>query len=97
MEKHKKLLLFLAGLLMLAAFAALAALPLTDPAAAAPLAPTPLATPLPTSLPRTAPPLSLTLMLGFTCCAVGAVLGILVLGFVLGIQRRKDEQAEQKR
>jgi hypothetical protein len=43
------------------------------------------------------PPLSLTLMLAFTCCALGLVLGILILGFVLSFQNRKREDKEEKK
>jgi len=49
------------------------------------------------------PPLSLTLMLAFTCCALGLVLGILILGFVVSFQNRnsfknrtKDEEEKKK-
>jgi hypothetical protein len=42
------------------------------------------------------PPLSLTLMLAFTCCALGLVLGILILGFVLSFQNRKKDKEEKK-
>ncbi len=43
------------------------------------------------------PPLSLTLMLGFTCCALSVVLGILILGFVLSLEgRKKDNEIENK-
>ena len=68
------------------------------PAIAAPVtpAPTPLATVSATEVARTAPPLSLTLTLAFTCCALAAVLGVLVLGFVMGIQRRKDGKPDKE-
>jgi len=42
------------------------------------------------------PPLSLTLMLAFTCCALGLVLGLLILGFVLSFQNRKKNEEEKK-
>ena len=42
------------------------------------------------------PPLSLTLMLAFTCCAVGLVLGLLILGFVVSFQNRKKAEEEKK-
>jgi len=42
------------------------------------------------------PPLSLTLMLGFTCFALVLVLGILILGFVLSFQNRKKDKEEKK-
>lgn len=42
------------------------------------------------------PPLSLTLMLGFTCCALGLVLGLVVLGFVLSFQNHKKDEKEKK-
>ncbi|HUI88439.1 MAG TPA: hypothetical protein VLX61_06905 [Anaerolineales bacterium] len=43
------------------------------------------------------PPLSLTLMLGFTCFALALVLGILVLGFVVSFQNRKKDEKEKKK
>ena len=42
------------------------------------------------------PPLSLTLMLGFTCLALGLVIGLVVLGFVLSFQNRKKDEEEKK-
>ncbi len=50
---------------------------------------------LPTDRPTGGPPLSLTLMLVFTGCALSLVLGILVLGFVLATQNRKFEKKEK--
>jgi hypothetical protein len=35
------------------------------------------------------PPLSLTLMLAFSCCAIGLVVGVLVVAFVLALQNQK--------
>lgn len=35
------------------------------------------------------PPLSLTLLLLLTCCSVGLVLGVLALGFIVAMQKRK--------
>ncbi len=43
------------------------------------------------------PPLSLTLMLGFTCLGLALVLGILILGFVLSFQNRKKDEKEKKK
>ena len=42
------------------------------------------------------PPLSLTLILAFTCCAMGLVIGLLVLGFVVSFQNRKKNEEEKK-
>jgi hypothetical protein len=43
-----------------------------------------------------APPLSLTLMLAFTCLALSLVVGILVLGFFLARDKAKsDEQRKE--
>ncbi len=48
------------------------------------------------------PPLSLTVLMGITCCAVGLVVGVLVLGFILsrtknkGPEETKDPQAPLK-
>ena len=41
------------------------------------------------------PLLSSTLMMGFTCCALGLVLGVLALGLVVSFQKRKYDK-EQK-
>ncbi len=53
----------------------------------------------PTSAPsqptRSAPPLSLTLLLLYTCCALSAVLGVGVLGFILAASRRKGGTSEK--
>ena len=38
------------------------------------------------------PPLSLTLTLGFTCFALGGVLGILALGFSVSRGNHKEEK-----
>ena len=35
------------------------------------------------------PPLSLTLMMAFTCCAIGLIVGVLVLGFVVAMRNKK--------
>jgi hypothetical protein len=43
------------------------------------------------------PPLSLTLMLGFTCCALSVVLGILILGFILSLEGRKKNKEERNK
>ena len=37
-------------------------------------------TPVPTEIPASGPPLSLTLTLLFTCCAMGLVVGVFVIG-----------------
>ncbi len=43
------------------------------------------------------PPVSLTLMMAFTCCALGLVLGLVILGFVLSFQNRKKGEKEKKK
>lgn len=53
------------------------------------------ATPITTEAPPSGPPLSLTLMLLFTCCALGLVLGVLVVGYVLSIRNRKGGKDEK--
>ena len=53
--------------------------------------PTPIAIDGPTS----GPPLSLTLTLLFTCCALGLVVGVLALGFILSMQKRKEEKKDK--
>lgn len=60
-------------------------------AAAAPT-PAPSATPVVLEKVRGQPPLSLTLMLGFTICALGLVVGVIILGMIAGAQRPKGEQ-----
>ncbi len=40
----------------------------------------------------TGPPLSLTLMLAFTCLALGLAVGILVLGFFLARDKAKGDE-----
>jgi hypothetical protein len=52
-------------------------------------------TPVATDGPVGGPPLSLTLTLLFTCCALGLVVGVLALGFILSMQKRKEEKKEQ--
>ncbi len=48
------------------------------------------------------PPLSLTVLMGITCCALGLVVGVLVLGFILsrtkgkGPEETKDPRASLK-
>ncbi len=53
-------------------------------------------TPGPTETAPSGPPLSLTLMLLFTCCAVGLVLGILGIGLLTGINNRKASEEDKK-
>ncbi|HUH96159.1 MAG TPA: hypothetical protein VLZ89_02300 [Anaerolineales bacterium] len=65
----------------------------TATATAAPAAPSAIrATP---TFQASAPPLSLTLTLAFTCCALAAVLGILVLGIVVSMGNRRSEQKKK--
>ena len=52
-------------------------------------------TPVSTDGPTGGPPLSLTLTLLFTCCALGLVVGVLALGFILSMQKRKEEKKEK--
>lgn len=52
-------------------------------------------TPTPAKFVPTMPPLSLTLILVFTCCAMGLVVGVLVLAFVLAAQNRKGGKNEK--
>lgn len=44
------------------------------------------------------PPLSLTLVLGLTCCSVGLIVGLLVLGFLISLRRQssRDQPKENK-
>ena len=46
-------------------------------------------TPVPATTPSSGPPLSLTLMLAFTCCALGLVVGVIVVGFIVSRENRK--------
>jgi hypothetical protein len=61
------------------------------------ITPTPpdIQTPLPAGQPASGPPLSLTLTLLFTCCALGLVVGVLVIGFILAMHKQKEEKKEQ--
>jgi len=43
------------------------------------------------------PPLSLTLMLGFTCLALVVVLGVIILGFVIAVQNGKKGDKTKKK
>ena len=53
-------------------------------------------TPVSTNAAPSGPPLSLTLMLLFTCCALGLVFGILILGFVAGTGNRNEVEKSKK-
>jgi hypothetical protein len=53
------------------------------------------ATSVPTDAP-TGPPLSLTITLLCTICSLGVVIGVIVLGFVLAMQKNKGDQNEKK-
>ncbi|MCL4528749.1 MAG: hypothetical protein M1282_04980 [Chloroflexi bacterium] len=55
----------------------------------------PSATPAPTEVPS-GPPLSLTLMLGFTCLALLLIVGVLVVGFLAGVTNRKEAEKSKK-
>jgi hypothetical protein len=46
-------------------------------------------TPAPAAAPSSGPPLSLTLMLAFTCCGLGLVVGVIVIGFLVSRENRK--------
>lgn len=52
-------------------------------------------TPTPTGSPNSGPPLSLTLTLLFTCCALGLVVGVLVIGFIISIHKPKEVKGEK--
>jgi hypothetical protein len=45
------------------------------------------------------PPLTLTVVLGLNCLAIGLIVGVLVLGFFVTMRQRqaKDQQKEGKR
>jgi hypothetical protein len=55
-----------------------------------------LPTPVPTDVVSTGPPLSLSLMLLFTCCGLGLVLGVLVVGFLAATTNRQAVKDEKK-
>ncbi len=58
--------------------------------------PTPFNFPTPVPAPASGgPPLSLTLMLAFTCCAIGLVVGVLVIGFIVSRENRKRMKNEK--
>jgi Peptidase MA superfamily len=73
--------------------------PTIVPVSGAPLAITPtpfnFPTPVSTNQPPSGPPLSLTFTLLFTCCGLGLILGVLILGFVLAMQKRKGGSDEK--
>lgn len=73
--------------------------PTIVPISGAPLAVTPtpfdFPTPSPAETTSSGPPLSLTLTLLFTCCALGLVVGVLVIGFIVAMQKRKGETNEK--
>jgi hypothetical protein len=73
--------------------------PTIVPISGAPLAITPtpfdIPTPSPTEAPTGGPPLSLTLTLLFTCCALSVVIGVLVIGFILAMQKQKEGNDEK--
>jgi len=78
----------------LASFQNVLAYRMADSTTVAPTA-TPVASSAITATPTfqpSAPPLSLTLTLAITCCAVGGVLGFLVLGFILSRENLKEEK-----
>ena len=52
-------------------------------------------TPVATDRPTGGPPLSLTLTQLFTCCALGLVVGVLALGFILSMQKQKEEKKDK--
>ena len=52
-------------------------------------------TPVPTNGPAGGPPPSPTLTLLFTCCALGLVVGVLALGFILSMQKQKAEKQDK--
>ncbi len=51
-------------------------------------------TPAPAATPP-GPPLSLTLMLAFTCCAIALVLGVIGVGFMVSMENRKRVKNEK--
>ncbi len=53
-------------------------------------------TPAPPDAQPSGPPLSLTLTLLFTCCSVGLVLGVLILGILAGRTNAKAVADEKK-
>ncbi|MBI3739627.1 MAG: hypothetical protein HY258_11320, partial [Chloroflexi bacterium] len=75
--------------------------PTIVPVSGAPLAVTPTPFNFPTPIPstptsRTGPPLSLTLTMAFTCCALLLVVGVLVLGAIIAMQKHKGGNNENK-
>ncbi|MGZ6315801.1 MAG: hypothetical protein ACXWNQ_00945 [Anaerolineales bacterium] len=73
----------------------LGALPVTSAQAAVSAAPRAQVTPTPTGPVSGGPPLSLTLTLLFTLCSLGAVVGLLVVGFILSMQRQKGNKPDK--
>lgn len=62
------------------------------------IAPAPygLPAPMPAQPAREPPPLSLTLMLLFTCCGVSGVIGVIVIGAVLAAKTTKKDKSEER-
>ena len=62
----------------------------------------PATTPVPTGFPTPAgsvpsgPPLSLTLTMLFTCCSLGLVAGLIVVGFILSLRKRSIGESEKQ-
>jgi hypothetical protein len=73
----------------------LGAIPATGAQAAVSAAPPAQVTPTPTGPVSGGPPLSLTLTLLFTLCSLGAVVGVLVVGFILSMRRQKDDKPDK--
>ena len=92
MAKARRFILWVATLALLGGLSALS----LQVAGAQTAAAVPLATLPPTQVAPAAPPLSLTLTLLFTCCAVGLVVGVIVLMFILSFDKRKQPANSDK-
>ncbi len=53
-------------------------------------------TPTPAGPVPSGPPLSLTLTLIFTCCALGLVVGLIVVGFIVSMQNRNGGKPDKQ-
>ncbi len=81
--------------LTIVAVSILGAIPAVGAQAAVSAAPPAQVTPTPTGPVPGRPPLSLTLTLLFTFCSLGAVVGLLVLGFILSMRRQKGDTPDK--
>lgn len=94
MLQSKAVVSELTGLIIVAVLI-LGTIPATGAQAAVGASPPAQVTPTPTGPVSGGPPLSLTLTLLFTFCSLGAVVGLLVIGFILSMRRQKGDKPDK--